>query len=454
MEWFFGPLKKGIAQKMAKERYFNGSASSKRGYELVIDFFSNIGASREASMYLKMFRDIVPWRFAVVLISNESMERSSRTVALDLAYLSGLGLYPVIVLDNLQNLGGKLVRPVASHSPKTLKTGRRIRKLTTINSSLVASVAQAGGRAISIYNEIFSLRTPLPGDPDFDFRLLVDYINLVPIRSAVRNHQIPIVSPVIMDTEGRMTVISSEKVSKALCMRLNPQKFIVISDRGGLLNRDGHIIHNIILSLDYNSLVSSESLDTEGREQLEAAVRILREVPDLTLQIASAENLLYELFTVKGRGTYLRAGHTIMMSDSYEGLDLGRMREILENGFGKSLVDDYFLEKPHRVIYDKDYHGLIIVKHLTADIFYLDKFVVGTQWQGEGMGGPLWRELTKHYKKIIWRANPANPINRWYMEQVDGFQRSGKWNIYWIGLSPAEVGALIDRVKEIRRTVV
>ena len=104
--------------------------------------------------------------------------------------------------------------------------------------------------------------------------------------------------------------------------------------------------------------------------------------------------------------------------------------------------------------YDKDYHGLIIVKHLTADIFYLDKFVVGKQWQGEGMGGPLWRELTKHYKRIIWRANPANPINRWYVEQADGFQRSGKWNVYWTGLSPAEVGALIDRVKEIRRTVV
>ncbi|HUU26362.1 MAG TPA: hypothetical protein VM123_00995 [archaeon] len=440
---------------MPKERYFNSPVSPKaKGYDLVIDFFSNIGASREASMYLKMFRDVIPWRFAVVLISAESLKLSSRTVALDLAYLCGLSLYPIIVLDNLRGSEGKLVRPVSVSSPKPLKTGQRIRKLITANSRLVSAVIGAGGRAASIYNEIFSLKTPLSETPGFDFRRLVDHIRLEPIKTAVHNRQIPVVSPVLMDTEGRMRVISAEKVSKALCMRIKPQKFIVISEQGGILDREGKIIRNIILSTDHQPLISSGSLEEAAIEQLEAAVRLLHEVPDLTLQLASAANLLYELFTVKGQGTYLRSGHTILQADSYAKLDLERTRKLIENAFRKRLVEDYFEDPPHHIFYERDYHGLIIMKPLQDDIFYLDKYVVGSQWQGEGVGGPLWRELTKHYSKIIWRASPGNIINRWYIEQADGFQRTGEWNIYWIGLSPVEVGKHIGHVKNIRRTIV
>jgi len=183
-------------------------------------------------------------------------------------------------------------------------------------------------------------------------------------------------------------------------------------------------------------------------------VRLLREVPNLTLQIASAANLLKELFTVKGRGTYIRAGHEILHAESFDELDTEALRKLIEDGFNKRLVEDYFEEKPHRVIYERNYHGVIVVKPLEGDIFYLDKFVVGSQWQGEGMGGPLWRELCKHYDKIIWRASPENPINRWYLDQADGFQRTQQWNIYWMGLTPAQVGTLIERVEKIRRTVV
>ncbi|MEA1997034.1 MAG: hypothetical protein U9N45_05320, partial [Gemmatimonadota bacterium] len=424
------------------------------GYDLVIDFFSNIGLSREAGMYLKMFSGFVPWRFAVVLISAGSLKSSARTVALDLAYLCGMNLYPVIVLDNLVGFEGRLVRAAVPDKPRAMKMGRRIRRLTTVNSKLVTAVSAAGGRALSIYNEIFSLDTPLPGDSNFDFRLLADHISLSPIKTAVRNRQIPVISPVVMDAEGRMRAISAEKVAKALCAQIKPRKFIVMDEQCGIHDRHGNLVRNVVLSTDYGPLVSSGSLDDDGREQLEAAVRLLREAPDLTVQFASAGSLLYELFTVKGRGTYLCAGHTILQADSYDGLDLELLRRLMEDGFEKRLVDDYFEEKPHRIFYERDYHGLIVVKQLTEDIFYLDKFVVGKNWQGEGMGAPLWRELTKHYTRIIWRASHNNPINRWYIDQADGFQRTDKWDIYWIGLSPAEVGGLIERVGKIRKTVV
>ncbi|MBN2290680.1 MAG: hypothetical protein JXQ83_15200 [Candidatus Glassbacteria bacterium] len=425
-----------------------------KGYDLVIDFFSNIGLSREASMYLKMFRNISPWKFAVVLISAESLRSSLKEVALDLAYLCGLNLYPVIVLDNLYSGERGLVRSQGGAPLRNYKTGQRIRRLSRTNSRLVSSITAAGGRAMSIYTELFGLNTPLPVDSGFDFRLLVDHIDLGPVKEALRRKKIPVISPVVMDTEGRTEVINSEIVSNALCSRIQPQKYIVVSEQGGIYDRQGGLIRNVILSTDYRELVDSGRLDETALRQMEAAVRLLREVPDLTIQVASAGKMLFELFTVKGRGTYIRTGHSILSADSYDKLDLESLRRLIEDGFAKTLVPDYFEEPPHRVFYEKNYHGLVVVKPLQGDIHYLDKFVVGRQWQGEGVGGPLWRELTKHYDKLIWRASPENPINRWYLEQADGFQRTDQWNIYWIGLTPGQVGGLISRVADTRRTVV
>ena len=439
---------------MPSDSHLNKSPVKRaRGYDQVIDFFSNIGLSREATMYVKMFRNIVPWQFAVVLISAESLKRSSKTVALDLSYLCGLGLYPVIVLDNFQGVLGNRVEPQESPPERKGKAGEQIRKLTLTNNRLVNAVTAAEGRATSIYNEIFSLKTPVPKEPDFDFRLLVEHIDLAPIKSTVRNQHIPVISPLVMDSDGRLTVINAEKVSKALCKRIAPQKFIVINEQGGILDRNSELVRNIILSTDYRTLLDSDLLDQAARQQLEATVRLLREVPNLTLQFASAGNLLYELFTVKGQGTYIRAGHEIRQAGSFDKLDTGALRELMEDGFGRKLAEDYFQDKPHQVFYERDYHGVIVVKPLEGDIFYLDKFVVGRKWQGEGMGAPLWRELTKYYGKIIWRASPNNAINRWYQEQAEGFQRTGQWDVYWIGLSPSEVARLIDRVTGIRKTV-
>ena len=212
---------------MPSDSYLNKTpATQARGYDQVIDFFNNIGLSREASMYVKMFRNIVPWQFTVVLISAESLKRSSRTVALDLSYLCGLGLYPVIVLDNFQAAVGNLVKPLEDLPVKKSTQGGLIRKLTLANNRLVNAVSASGGRATSIYNEIFSLKTPVPKEPDFDFRLLVDYIDLAPIKSTVRNQHIPVISPLVMDSSGRMGMALS--FSRGIMSNPNDQLMIAL----------------------------------------------------------------------------------------------------------------------------------------------------------------------------------------------------------------------------------
>jgi len=66
-------------------------------YELIIRFFEEIGASREAEMYLKLFQKGEPQRFAVIELTSDISSLSLHILSLQLAFLSSLDLYPVIV---------------------------------------------------------------------------------------------------------------------------------------------------------------------------------------------------------------------------------------------------------------------------------------------------------------------------------------------------------------------
>ena len=71
---------------------------------------------------------------------------------------------------------------------------------------------------------------------------------------------------------------------------------------------------------------------------------------------------------------------------------------------------------------------------------YLSKFAVERTAQGEGIGGDLWKVITRDYASVFWRARPDNPITPWYAKQCDGLHRFPEWHVFWKGL-PAGPGA-------------
>ena len=66
-------------------------------YEILIRFFREIGAAREAEMYLRLFHREEPHRFAVIEVAEDLTAFSLHVLALHLAFLSSLDLYPVIL---------------------------------------------------------------------------------------------------------------------------------------------------------------------------------------------------------------------------------------------------------------------------------------------------------------------------------------------------------------------
>jgi acetylglutamate kinase len=198
------------------------------------------------------------------------------------------------------------------------------------------------------------------------------------------------------------------------------------------------------LRADHDALLASGTLDREDAELL-ADIRETLEhaaLPNTTLSVTSPLALLNELFTVKGSGTLIKLGSTIHRYSDYAPVDLGRLKELLESSFKRTLSEAFF-DAPITSIYlEEGYRGAAIVQpgHQGA---YLTKFAVDPLAQGEGIGQDLWRAMHRDTPRLYWRARRTNPILPWYQTVCDGFVHQGEWSIFWRGYQPGEIEALV-----------
>jgi acetylglutamate kinase len=90
-----------------------------------------------------------------------------------------------------------------------------------------------------------------------------------------------------------------------------------------------------------------------------------------------------------------------------------------------------------------EYHGAAVLEPSPIAAI-LSKFVVDPVAQGEGMGRDIWQAMILEQPSVIWRARSKNPICSWYAWQCDGMVRRGYWTVYWRGVEPDQVQAVVD----------
>src|SRR4051812_37235545 len=66
--------------------------------DVVLRFLESVGSKRESQFYLELFRAGAPERFAAISVDANVARHASEAVLLDLRFLAGLGLYPLVVL--------------------------------------------------------------------------------------------------------------------------------------------------------------------------------------------------------------------------------------------------------------------------------------------------------------------------------------------------------------------
>jgi len=412
--------------------------------QIVHELLAQLGSSREAQQYLKEFSGTNQARFAVVKVGGGILRDHLEELTSALAFLHRLGLIPVV----LHGAGPQLDQALADAGIETeRREGLRVTSEPVMsvarplmykeNLRLVDALENRGVRARSIQHGVFQCsyldqeNLALVGE--------VEKVELSAVESAVRNGAIPVLTCLGESPSGQVLNINADIATRELVWKLRPHKVIFLSPTGGLLDRQDRIITAVSLTNDYEALMQQPWVHSGMRLKLQQINEMLQRLPDDTsVSITSAAHLTRELFTYRGAGTLVRKGEAINVFDKPDEETLEKVRDLVEHSFDRTLRDDWFdnLDEPLVLLSEIGRAAAVMTRGVDG-LPYLDKFIVTSAAQGEGLGAAIWQVVRARFPALYWRSRNTNPVTPWYFLQADSSDRSGQWVVFTIGVEPA-----------------
>jgi bifunctional N-acetylglutamate synthase/kinase len=413
-------------------------------YKLILDFLKIIDANRESKRFLKLFHKGDPARFAVVKLSGTILDNSRELIAIDLAYLSHLDLFPVVVHG-----GGKQIDTALSNAGLLFKKKDGIRittkeqmpvikkVLNRINAQLVRAIERYGGKALGLTKNIITAE-PHP-DRRLGFVGTVKKINIDLIAEIIKCKTIPIISCLGFSQDGNPYNINADETAKALVLSMKPKKYIIVTEEGGIKDSNGNILPNINLADELPTLeqqgIIKDGMLVKVKEAKETLEKIRYHLP---IQITSSKHMLKELFTEKGNGTFIKSGSEIIELSNWNSINKKRVEHLITKSFGRILKPNYFNKPVAHIFLDTHYRGVAIVQQVLGT-HYLDKFCVSEAAQGQGIARDIWLKMISCCQSLFWRSRYDNPINCWYFDNAEGGLKCGKWILFWINIRDEQI---------------
>jgi acetylglutamate kinase len=429
--------------------------SSKQTRQVILRLLNNLGSQKEVQQYLKKFSALETDKFAIVKVGGEILQQDIAALSSSLAFLQQVGLAPIIV----HGAGPQLNQTLASEgiesrvldglrvtTPEVLKLARRV--FQAENLRLVDALRDAGVRATSITSGVFEAE--LLDREKYGMVGKITGVHMDLIRAALRAQSMPVISPFAETVDGQILNVNADMATSELVHAAQPFKIIFLTGTGGILDHDGNLISSINLSTDYQHLMSSDWLHSGMRLKLQQVHDMLLDLPhSSSVSITHPAMLAKELFTYRGSGTLVRYGENIQACKNWSDVDQGRLKNLLEASFQKTLSDDYFESTDLAAVFVSDSYRAAAVIVQEEDIVRLDKFSVTEEAQGEGLGRSVWEQVRESYPAMYWRARPGNPINQFYFQQADGCIKGSRWNIFWYGVDDYQhIQALVERANQ------
>lgn len=416
---------------------------TKETQDVIVRLLGNIGSRKEVEQYLRHYASVDAPKFAVVKASGSVIESATSLDALasSLSFLQRVGLVPIVVhggnvqLDRALSQAGidaPVVKGLRKMTPAALEVARRV--LHETNLRLVEALEALGTRVRPFTSGVLDVRKIEA--PDIGLVGEIVSVRDGAIEQAARAGILPIVAPLGETAKGQILIVHADAVARALALAVKPHKVVYLNEAGGLPDDAGTIRSAVNLAEDYDELVKDEKLGPDSRRKLVEIAALLGELPPTSsVSITSPDHLAKELFTHGGEGTLVRRGEKVQRHEGWSTIDTSRLRDLLEQCFGRALDDGYFLHKaPYRVYLAESYRATAILTQ-EDDVPYLDKFAVTTEAQGEGIGGSIWKRMRNENPKLFWRSRATNPINAWYAQNADGLYKTDKWWVFWCGMS-------------------
>jgi len=406
----------------------------------IVRLLSNLASTREIQLYLERFAELDAARFAVVKVEGAVLGGDLGELVSSLAFLQQVGLTPVVVHGAGPRLDADLA---AAGIEKRVVDGLRYtttaalaivrRELQLENLRLVEALQAERVRATSFHTGVFECT--LLGRRKYGLVGKVVRVQTSGIAAAIAVGSIPVVASLGETAGGQILNLGADHATHALVERLKPYKIILLNQAGGLLDERGDVIDSINLSTEYAELIRQPQLPVATADEIRRIHGLLMRLPPASsLSVTKPSELARELFTHRGSGTLVRRGERIRRYGSWDRLDRERFRRLVESSFGRALVPDYFeTTRPYRIYCSEHYRAAIVLTR-ESGLTYMDKFVVGEEAQGEGLGRAVWHAMRPENDQLFWRSRRDNPINDFYFANCDGARRDPHWTIFWYGL--------------------
>jgi acetylglutamate kinase len=406
----------------------------------IVRLLSNMASAKEIQQYIKRFSQQDAARFAVVKVGGAILRDELDALVSSLAFLQQVGLTPIVIHGAGPQLDEEMAAAgISKHTidglrvtdAATLGVVRRVSQQE--NLRLVEALQAQGVRATSVTGGVFEAEAIDPTKYGLVGR--VARVHTASIDAAMRVRSIPVIASLGETSGGQILNVNADWAANELVKTLQPYKIIFLTGSGGLLDGEGELIDSINLSTEYEELMQQPWLHSGMRVKMQQIHELLMQLPPASsVSITKPDELAKELFTHRGSGTLVRRGEKVRCAQSWDELDLARLKSLVESGFGRKLAPDYFEKTvPYRVFVSEHYRAALILT-LEEGIPHLDKFAVSEDAQGEGLGRAAWQVMRAATPRLFWRSRWDNPVNDFYFDESDGCVKGETWNVFWYGL--------------------
>ena len=407
----------------------------------IVRLLSAMASAREIQLYLNRFSQLDAERFAVVKVGGAILREELDALVSSLAFLQQVGLTPIVIhgagpqLDQEMAAAGiekKVVNGLRYTSPDGLAVVRRVSQRE--NLRLVEALQEMSVRSTSITSGVFV--SEMLDQDTYGLVGKVVRVDLASIEAAIAADSIPVIASLGETAGGQIVNVNADWAANELVKKIQPYKIIFLTGTGGILDERGKLIESVSLLTQYDHLMSQPWLHSGMRVKLEQIHDLLMDLPpSSSLSITTPDEMAKELFTHRGSGTLVRRGEKILSSDSWNGVDLDRVRALIESSFGRKLSPDYFDRTEPRKIYVSEHYRAAIILTRVGALTYMDKFAVSDDAQGEGLGRAMWDVMRAENPALFWRSRRGNAINEFYFTNADGASKETEWTVFWYGIS-------------------
>ncbi|MCH2658548.1 MAG: acetylglutamate kinase [Dehalococcoidia bacterium] len=193
----------------------------------------------------------------IVIKIGGSILGDNDTSLQDIVHLAQTGKRPVIVhgggamitdwLDRL-NVNTNFVNGLRATNSEALEVVIAILR-GVVNTTLVAQLTQAGGRAVGISGVDNALIQAEQYDPDLGLVGKITKINNDLLSPLLDNNIIPVIAPIGIETLSQPLNINADTVAGEIAASINAEKLVFLTDVAGILDESGSLVSTLTIQM-------------------------------------------------------------------------------------------------------------------------------------------------------------------------------------------------------------